>query len=408
MPTISPHKIPVKRNRILAGIIHYLLKAGFVLFGFLKPDKALKQNDIRTGDIRKILIIRIDGLGDIVMSIPAFKAIRTVFPNAHITLLAASPVKGLVELIPVFNEIIYFDALWMTKGYRKTSKLLETVSRLRKQNFDLVIDLRGDFRNNIFMSLLDVRYRLGYDITGCDFFLTHTIPCGQSHHSVDMSHSLINYLGQSDMSTYDLSLSPAGEDRRFASDFLKQNGIDLEDRDKPVVIINPGAKWQGRKWQTRRFAALADKIIEKFDASVILAGSSGDMELVHQIADSMNNTPIIAAGKMSLGQYLALIKECNLHVGLDSGPSHLAAAVGTKVVALYGPARPEAVGPYGTENIVVTKQENFPCSPCTQTRCKKSGNSCMDAITVEDVFSAVEIQLNKCVTEKNRLIEQLS
>jgi len=402
MIKISSAQIPVRKNRIIALIIHYSLKVVYFLYCLFRLKLFCKYDKIPVDEIEKVLVIRADSLGDIAMSSPAFKGIRLAFPDSHITLLVATRSKQLVEDMSTFDKIIYFDAPWMTNGGKKKFRnFLKATKNLRKLKFDLSIDLRGDFRNNIFMRLLGIKYRMGFDITGCGFLLTHIVPCGDKHHSVDLSFSLNTYLGVKNTAAYNLSLPFAEDEQEFAADFLKQNGNISDKKGHLVAIIHPGAKWYGRRWESQKFAQIADLLIEKANAIVILAGSSTDLELVEEIASFMKRVPIIAAGKMSLKQFLYLLEKCDIFIGLDSGPVHLAATMRRKLVALYGPASPEAVGPYGDENIVITKQEKFSCSPCAQIKCKKPDNSCMDAITVNDVWQAVQEQIDRLSQEGN-------
>jgi lipopolysaccharide heptosyltransferase II len=341
-----------------------------------------------------------DQLGDIAMSTPAFSAIRDIFAHSSVTVLASEMSKELVEVMPVFNRIIYFDAPWFVKGKKHgCRRLLAIIKELRRENFDLVVDLRGDFRNNVFMYFCNARYRVGYDITGCQFFLTHIVPLGEDHHPVSMGLSLARYLEPESKKLYKMSLWITEQDREFAVDFLEQNGI-AAGSDRPTVVMHPGARWAGRQWTPEGYARIANRLIENYDANVIICGSGNEIKLADEIKSLMTREPVIAAGKTSLRQFLALLEKSNLFIGLDSGPMHMAVAMGVKVVALFGAARPESVGPYGEGHIVVTKQQLYSCSPCSQTVCKRPDASCMQAITIEEVWNAVEVQLQRLFFEK--------
>ena len=344
--------------------------------------------------IKKIFVIRTDGLGDIVMSTPIFKALRDIFPYSHITLLSASWSKYLVEAMPTFDEIIYFDVPWIVKGNKILFKgLYQTIIKLRNKNIDLAIDLRGDFRNNILMILCGAKYRVGFGITGCDFLLTHIATCYENHHPANMGQSLIDYINPENKEKYKMSLWVTEEAKKFVVEFLNQNRINYSSNDNLIVIIHPAARWYGREWTIEGYAEIADKLIKEYNAKVIFTGSPDEIELTESIANLMKYKPIIATGKTSLQQLLALLERSNLFIGVDSGPMHMATAMGNKVIALFGAARPEAVGPYGDGHIVVTKQNEFPCSPCAQSVCKRSNDNCMKAITVEEVWNAIEKQV---------------
>jgi len=398
MIKISPQRIVVKRNRMLALMIHYILKTAFITCRLINGNLIHKRENLNLSKIKKILVIRTDGLGDVVMSTPAFRALREFFPYSNITLLTASWSKELVETIPGFDEIIYFDAPWIVKkSKRKWIRLFETIKALRRKYFDLAIDLRGDFRNNIVMYLCGIKCRMGFNITGCEFFLTHIVPCGENHHPVNLMFSLIRYLNPEESKKYTLSLWITEEDRRFANTLLTEHN--LSDKHS-VIVIHPGAKWSGRHWVPERYGQIADRLIKEYKAKVILAGGPADFGMTKQILSSMTQRPIMA-GESSLRQFCALLEKSDLFIGADSGPMHMATAMGTRVIALFGPARPEAVGPYGDGHIIVTKQDNYSCSPCSQKVCKRPDYSCMEAITVEDAWKAVEIQMKRILAEKS-------
>ncbi len=400
MIKISPYKIPVKRNRIIALIIHYIIKTCFsvsqvLTFKYFKEKEALEFNRIR-----KMLIIRTDQIGDVTKSTPAFKALRDIFTDAHIVLLAGSWSKEIVEVMPSFNEVIYFDAPWIVRENKDIKGLLGMVKYLRSEKFDLVIDLRGDFRNIILMYLLNIKHRLGFNITGCDFLLTHVIPCSDNHHPVNLCLSMIEHFIPKDKQKYNLSLEFTEADQKFVEVFLNQNNIAYGKNEDLIVVIHPGARWYGKRWKAECFSQIADSLIERYKAKVIIAGGPKDFELTQNIKNNMKYVPVITPQNLSLRHFLALLGKSSLFIGVDSGPMHMATAMNVRVVAILGPALSEAVGPYGKEHIVVTKQQNYPCSPCSQTRCKMPDNNCVEAVTVEEVWEAVEVQIEKILAQK--------
>ena len=402
MIKISTYRIPQKRKRIIALITNYFLLVIYLICRVFTLRFLCKKDGstLNLREMQKILVIRADGLGDVVTSTPFLAQLREIFPNSEITLLAATASKELIEPMPVFDEIIYFDLPWFFKGQKqKLTKLLRLIAAMRKEKFELAIDIRGDFRNNILMYLVKAKYRLGFGITGCGFLLSHVITIPENSHMVAASLSLIEYLNPQDKGEHRLKLWIPDEDRNFADGFLKANGIDPAGKNV-VVTIHPGAKWYGRKWAPENYARIADSLIDTYNAVVILAGSADDVETVKEIALLMNNKPLEAAGKTSLAQLLALLERSDVCLGVDSGPVHMAAAIGTKTLALFGPARREAAGPWGDNSTVITKQDNFDCSPCPQVKCKRPDNSCMMAITVDEVWASVRNQIDKIQMEK--------
>lgn len=402
MVKISTSRIPQKKKKIIALITNYFLMVVYLIcrvFTLRFPCKK-DGSTLNLREMQKVLVIRADGLGDVVMSTPFFAQLREIFPNSDITLLAATASKELVEPISVFDKIIYFDLPWFFKGQKqKLTKLLRLIAAMRKDKFDLAIDIRGDFRNNILMYLANAKYRLGFGITGCGFLLSHAVTIPENSHMVTASLSLIEYLNPQDHGEHRLRLWITKEDRNFADRFLKTNGLDPAEKNV-VVTIHPGAKWHGRKWAPENYARIADSLIDTYHAVVVLAGSADDVETVKEIALLMDNKPAEAAGKTSLTQLLALLEKSVLFLGVDSGPVHMATAMGIKTIALYGPAKKEAVGPWGENCIVLTEQDSFACCPCTQIKCLMPGKSCMDAITAESVWTTIDDYLSDILSEQ--------
>lgn len=407
MLRISPQRIPIRRNRLIALAIHYALAMVFPFRAF-RAKYLSKQNNPPLADIKRILIVRLDGLGDMVMSTPAFKGIRKIFPDAHITLLTATSSKDMPDIInlgepvSVFNRILCYDAFWLIKGQRRWFvSFFRILMQLRDEKFDLIIDLRGDFRHNVFMSLCGAQYRLGFGITGCGFLLTHLVPLGESQHPVDSCVSLVNYLKPSTISSSDFGLCIPEADRSWVVSFMRKKGI-VCGKDM-IVLVHPGAKWKGRHWVPERYAEAADYLMEKHKIKVIFTGSCDDVQQVEKIMGFMRQKPLDLSGELSLRQFLGLVSKSDIFLGVDSGPMHMAVAVKkVRVVVLMGPARPEAIGPYGKRNLVITKQDNFSCSPCAQTVCSRPMKNCMAEITTADVIQAVENQLKEVFEGKAR------
>ncbi len=397
MIRISAFRITQRKNRVVALITHYSLKTLYLLCSVvtLRFFSGRKPAPLDVGRIRSVLIIRADGLGDLVMTTPLLAKLRQIFPNSRIALLAAGASKELVEVMPVFDKVFYFDLPWFFKGRKRwLRRLFRFISEMRKERFDLTVDVRGDFRNNILMYFFGAEFRLGFATTGCDFLLTHVVALPVDSHMGAAGRAMIKYLSPDDRGQDGLKLWITDEDRNFSERLLRANGVDAGGKDRPVVTIHPGAKWDGRKWSPENYARIADSLMDRYGAAVILAGSVGDVDFVRKITSSMKSKPIEAVGTTSLRQLLALCEKSDLFLGVDSGPVHMAAAMGTKVLALFGPARREAVGPLGANSTVITRQDDFDCCPCAQVVCERPDNSCMQAITVEDVWSAVRKQLN--------------
>lgn len=394
MVKISKYKIFTKKNRTIAFIIHYVLK---VVFLSVLPKISMKRKekiDISESKKYKILIMRVDGLGDVTMSTNAFNAIREYFPGSHIVLLVAKWSQGLVEISPYFDDIIYMDLPWFTKeGISKYFEILKIVKQIRKEKYDIIFVLRGDLRNNILAYFLGAKYRIGYDITGCDYLLTHIVPLKENElHPTDMCKALIRYLNPANSKEYKLALWVTEEDKKYTKDILEKRSISDNDL---VVMINPGSRWPGRQWTVDGYAAIADGLIDKYNARVIFTGSTKEIEFTEKIVNRMDNKPIILTGQTTIRQLLALLQKSVIFLGVDSGPAHMSAVMGINTVVLFGPALPKIIGPRGDNVKIVKTREIFECSPCHQVKCKYPEYNCMMSIKVDDVWLAVENMLKK-------------
>jgi ADP-heptose:LPS heptosyltransferase len=203
--------------------------------------------------------------------------------------------------------------------------------------------------------------------------------------------ALLRHLG-GDASRSDLELPLAEEDRRFAGKLWSEEGLEGA---WPVVAIHPDARWSGRKWDNDRYAAVADRLVERYAARILLTGAPSEVPCAEDVAARMRHSPVLLAGRTTVGQLAAVFARSHLFLGVDSGPAHLAAAAGIPVVALFGPTDPAPFGPYGAAHRVVTRREHFPCSPCAQETCIFArAESCMGTLSVDEVWRAVADRLS--------------
>jgi len=389
---ISPcrERIPAARNRRLAAILHEIGRYISPLVKLALPARIASGNVSDRLSIRDILVLRLDGMGDLVMSSPMFPALKQAFPNARLTVLSASWSRELLPLVSGIDDVLFLDVPWVTGGGAAAwVKLFETIRLLRARKFDLGIDPRGDFRNSFLLYLAGIPHRVGFPITGGDYWLTHVIPAGADRHLRSFARAVVEYLAP-DIETgrfmQFIRLPESG--KQAAEAFLASRGV-VRSPARPIVVIHPAARWSGRQWSIQRYAQVADRLAAECGATILLTGSAAEKTVTSAVAEACRIAKTInAAGAISFNGFLGLLASANLFIGVDSGPMHLADAMGTPVVALFGPALSKTVCPNGPCSRVITLQEQFPCAPCSQTRCMHIGNSCLDAISVENVFSA--------------------
>jgi 3-deoxy-D-manno-octulosonic-acid transferase/heptosyltransferase-1 len=270
---------------------------------------------------------------------------------------------------------------------RPVKEFSEFVKTLRDRPYDLVIDFHGLFKSAVIVLLSGGRRKLGYDsmqeLSG--LFYSEKIPEDMKKHAVDRYLDFLHYLG-ANVEVPEFTI-PIGKDRQtHVASILQAEGIDVE---KPFVAVSPVALWETKLWSNHQFAWLCDRIIQDMKVPVVFTGS--EEKAIEGIQSFMTMPSVNLAGRTTLRDLTCLYREASLLITTDSGPMHLAAAVGTPVVALFGPTDPRRTGPYGPGHTVISKA--LPCSPCFLKTC--ASQQCMRDITVEEVFEAVKEKLEE-------------
>jgi predicted lipopolysaccharide heptosyltransferase III len=386
---------PITRYRFKSPLLTLLVRA-IDWTGYL----FVRHQAFRKDHIKKILVIRLDDLGDVILATPAIRNIQENFPDAAIDILVKSSTKDIVLNNPHINKIWVLDPFWMRSKKPFTFKqMIHFVQQLRRENYDLALELRGNPFNIILAFLCRSRYRAGYGAQGLGFLLTCVIAYADGvKHEIERNLDLLRGLDLSVSSHHPELFIPDAADR-FVDRFLKENTVSKGDM---LVCIHPGAPWQARRWPQERFAALADALIAAYKSKIVLIGSGDEKALcsaIRNLAGPENRNQIIsAAGAMDIAATAALIRRCRLFIGNDSGPMHIASAVNTDTVALFGPQTPELFGPRGAQAAAIYRKVD--CSPCIQ----KGGRGCMRGlqccegllhITADDVMDVIEKKFTK-------------
>ncbi len=327
----------------------------------------------------KILAIKLSALGDVILAGPTLRALRENFPKAHIAVLTATPFRPILQNCPYINQVLDFPL--ESRGYKD---VFRTASLLRRLNFDIVIDLQNSRKSHLMAYLSGCNRRYGYDNGKLSFLLNKKIK------DINTPLSPIEHQGRTlkmlgvDCVKEDLELWPEESDESWAENFLKSNKTN---KSAPLIGINPGAsiKRPSKRWEVRKCAALLDKLRDA-GMEVVITGRGKDKELVKQLRQFSKSRFIDATGKSSIMQLACLIKRCNAYVTGDSAPLHIAYAMKTPVVALFGPTDPRRHSILSAKQVVIRK--NITCSPCYKRHCRK--HTCMEEITVEEVFEAVK------------------
>jgi heptosyltransferase-2 len=337
---------------------------------------------------KKILVVRTDRIGDVVLSTPVLKGLRDNFPQSHIAVMVSPQAREIVEDNPYINEVIVYDKDKKDKGLFGFWRF---ALDLKKKEFDLAIVLHTKKRTNLITYLADIPKRVGYHDKKFGFLLTDKIkdirPLGLQH-EVDYCLDILKSLGLTikDRMPY---VAVKKEQSRWLSDVLQEGAIKKEDR---IAGIHPGASCISKRWLKDRFIVLANRLVEDYGVKIILlAQGEPDVEIANDIARNTRYPVLNLAGKTSLSQLVALLSRCSIFISNDSGPVHIASAVGTPVISIFGRNQaglsPLRWGPVGRCDKYLHREVG--CSVCLAHKCE-IGFDCLKAITVEDVLKAVD------------------
>jgi len=333
-------------------------------------------------ETKKALFFKPGAIGDLLHTLPALKALRNKFPAAHITVVVSPGLESLIQGTPVADRFQVFDK---AKLKRRLKDFIEFGLRLRDEHYDLFIDMQPSLRSMALRWLSGARQVLVYR-------KQKRYGAGERRlHAAENFLETLRPLGI-DISVDNIKLCVAPGVLTNIERFLTARNID---EDRPLVALNcgVGAARPARNWFPKRFSELADRLIDELDAQVIFVGGSEDRELVRRVLADMNNKAFSAAGDLSIPESAALLARCGCLVSADTGPLHLAAAVQTPVVGLFGSTDPRRTGPIGRGHQVIIK--GLACVPCEEKQCRLGARACMADITVDEVFNAVERVLVK-------------
>lgn len=344
--------------------------------------------------VKKILIRCPNWIGDVMLSIPSVSAVRKAFPSAYISILIKSNLSPLLEGNPDINEIISFEPDLMS-----VTEKLKFYRGLKDKNFDLAILLTNSFESALSVYLAGIKERIGYKKDMRGIFLTEKIPMPSRKsprmHQSDFYITLIKIISEVRSQKPEVRINKVSfyipEDIQDSVDkFWDEKGLSKK---SPLIGMNIGASYgSAKRWFPERFAELGDMIYSELKGEVILFGGSGDFNIEAEIKGRMNNKAISMVGKTTLKSLAAMIKRCHLFITNDSGPMHIAAAVGTPIVAIFGSTDPNETSPLSGNYKIVRKSVD--CSPCWKRECP-TDHKCMELIGVSDVMNAVMEMLGK-------------
>ena len=343
---------------------------------------------------RRILAVRLDNLGDVLVTTPAFHAIKASLPGVRVTLLASPVGAQVAELNPDIDDIIVYDAPWMDPWHKlpqDSRREQEMIARIRQQHFDAAI-IFTSYRQSALPAaylcyLADIPLRLAASIDGPGSLLTtrHKHP-EHMMHEVERGLDLVGAVGLTTSET-DLVLRVPAQAREDVFDLLTMRGVDPR---RPLIVVHAGCSMPARTYPWEMYAGVIDMLIERFDAMVVMTGSDGERELVERILGRVQadhrQSIVPLAGAVSFPNLCALIEAADLTITNNTGPMHISAAVKTPVIALFALTNPpEQWGPWR----VVHRQlySEVSCRLCYKRICPY-GHECLRLVTPEMVVAA--------------------
>jgi lipopolysaccharide heptosyltransferase I len=341
----------------------------------------------------KILFIKLSAIGDVVQTLPALEAIKKLYPDSEITWVVEEAAAGILEGHPFIDRLLVSRRkAWLKTlrnpftALRGLGDILRFIRELRSTRYDIAIDFQGLFKSAMLIGLARAKRKIGFEGTRelSYLFLNERLPA----YDIE-KHALLRYL---DVALYLGARNPSPActlpiEREVLAISNKVKAMTSQNR--PLIAVNPVARWSTKLWPERKFAELADRLVKEKNAVVIFTGSPDDRAVNDRIISMMSETAENWAGETTLKELAALASLTDLFITTDTGPMHLAAAAGAKVLALFGPTAPWRTGPYGSSHIIV--RTGISCSPCFQRSCK-IGVRCMEEITVEEVMAQIKVK----------------
>ncbi len=367
----------------------------------LAPLRWFRRAGAHGQSVRRVLLLRLERIGDLLMVLDAIRDARVLWPDAEIDLVVGSWNVALARLVPDVTRVETVDVPWLAREGRGSAwtTLLRHAREWHGRRYDLVVNFEPDIRSNLLAWRTGAPRRVGYWTGGGGSFLTDALEYSPREHvSINARRLVAHAAGR----------EPApGIVRNTRAplvpppDAVARATALLASASRPIVGVHASGGRESKQWHPDRFAAVARRLAESQHATIVLTGSTADRPLVDAVRRHLGDLPAIdASGALELPALAALLARLDVLITGDTGPMHLASAMGTPVVALFGPSFPERYGPLAPHQRVV--RVDIHCSPCGRVRlpperCRGHVPDCMDAIQVDAVVSATLDLLDEVV-----------
>ena len=344
--------------------------------------------------VRHVLVLRLDRIGDVLMSLPALADLRRALPSARITLAVGRWSEEVAHMAPV-DEVVPWSAPWAGRrgeGAEGRWALTRRARALAAHPPDVAIDLQGDVRAAFLMRLTGARARVGYANTGGGSWLTHVVALDETVSWVEQNRRAVEIVaGPRDPSP---TRAHVAADPDWAAALLEREGLGGQ---RPLIAIHPSGGRMIKQWPVERWREVARRLQDARGATIAVTGGAGDVGLAHALGEGLARPVIDLAGRLSVAETMAVIGGADLFLSPDTGPMHMACVMGTPSVAVFGPSAAEryasaALSPHPEKHVVVRRE--LWCAPCNLIRrppeeCVADVTpECLRLVTVDDVYQA--------------------
>ena len=329
---------------------------------------------------KNILIVKPSSLGDVVHGLPVLAKLRARYPEARISWLVGTAAAPLVESNPLLDRVYYFRR--GEKGLvNAVSRHVSLVRELAWAGFDCVVDLQGLLRSALFSYATGARTRVGLSDAreGARLFYTHTVTLNGARHAVDR-YLAVGKVLDFDPSEPEFTLAAPDAAKRSIEKFVQEAALAPP---RPHILLSPGARWASKCWPAEKFADAAVALQKRVGGTYFLVGARSAAADGRAIAERLGKSCVNLIGRTSLEEVVALVSRADMLITTDTGVMHIADAVGTPVVAVFGPTDPEKTGPYSQRGRVVQAKGACDKMPCFERECKTM--KCMGAVSGREV-----------------------
>lgn len=326
---------------------------------------------------QRIIVIDLLYLGDLMFAIPFFRELHKNFPTARIDLIVNSAFHSIMEDNSYLDNIYAYNKKWSVK------QSVKFATELRRNNYDLGINIHGSWRTALLLKLINPSYTIGYGGQGRGLFLNRQLKQAVNKHMVNV---YLDFLREMDLNV-EAGLPYLEFTDKAKSEInkkLENWGIDTGAK---LIVLNTAGTWPTKRWTVEGFARLGD-ILNREYGKVIMVGSPGDLARVEEIVNLMETKPVVAAGKTSLIELAALLARSDLVISNDSGPVHVAAAVGTPTITIFGPSDDVKYRPLGEKHKIV--KTGIDCRPCGKHNCPLGHHRCMTEIRPDEIIDVIK------------------